>query len=83
MIDGLGKTLNAALLANGECRERDARRCPAGAVGFDGLLGKPIEPQRLPKQIERILVDEMVWEPHEKGGSSESCRRRGAARRPA
>ena len=30
--------------------------------GFDGFLGKPIDPDRFPDQITRILTGEAVWE---------------------
>jgi two-component system cell cycle response regulator DivK len=32
-------------------------------AGFDGFIGKPIDHHRFPKQIERILAGESVWEP--------------------
>jgi len=30
--------------------------------GFDGFLGKPLDPDRFPEQIRRILASESVWE---------------------
>jgi CheY-like chemotaxis protein len=30
--------------------------------GFDGFLGKPIDPHRFPEQVARILRGEAVWE---------------------
>ena len=30
--------------------------------GFDGFLGKPLDPDRFPEQIRRILNGEQVWE---------------------
>ena len=30
--------------------------------GFDGFLGKPLDPDRFPEQIRRILSGERVWE---------------------
>ena len=30
--------------------------------GFDGFLGKPLDPDRFPDQIRRILNGEPVWE---------------------
>ena len=30
--------------------------------GFDGFLGKPLDPDRFPDQIQRILDGEDVWE---------------------
>jgi two-component system cell cycle response regulator DivK len=34
----------------------------ARAAGFDGFLGKPIDPDRFPDQIHRILAGESIWE---------------------
>jgi two-component system cell cycle response regulator DivK len=34
----------------------------ARAAGFDGFLGKPLDPDRFPDQIRRILSNEPVWE---------------------
>ncbi len=34
----------------------------ARAAGFDGFLGKPLDPDRFPEQIQRILNGEPVWE---------------------
>ncbi len=34
----------------------------AKTSGFDGFLGKPLDPDRFPDQIRRILNDEEVWE---------------------
>ena len=31
-------------------------------AGFDGFLGKPLDPDRFPDQIRRILSGEKVWE---------------------
>jgi len=30
--------------------------------GFDGFMGKPLDPDRFPEQIRRILHGESVWE---------------------
>lgn len=35
----------------------------AREVGFDGFIGKPLDPDRFPEQIRRILMGEEVWEP--------------------
>ena len=32
------------------------------AAGFDGFLGKPLDPDRFPAQIRRILDGDPVWE---------------------
>lgn len=34
----------------------------ARASGFDGFLGKPLDPDKFPDQIKRILIGEPVWE---------------------
>jgi len=34
----------------------------AQAAGFDGFIGKPLDPDRFPHQIQRILQGESVWE---------------------
>lgn len=34
----------------------------AREAGFDGFLGKPLDPDRFPEQIRRILAGEPVWE---------------------
>jgi two-component system, cell cycle response regulator DivK len=34
----------------------------AKQAGFDGFLSKPLDPDRFPEQIRRILVGESVWE---------------------
>ena len=33
-------------------------------AGFDGFLGKPLDPDRFPEQIKRVLSGEPVWEMH-------------------
>lgn len=32
--------------------------------GFDGFIGKPIDPDRFPVQVERVINGEQVWEWH-------------------
>jgi len=34
----------------------------ARSAGFDGFIGKPIDPDRFPNQIRNILQGEKVWE---------------------
>ena len=34
----------------------------AREAGFDGFLGKPLDPDRFPDQIRKILENEQVWE---------------------
>jgi two-component system, cell cycle response regulator DivK len=43
-----------------EASEEQMRR--ARESGFDGFLGKPLDPDRFPEQIRRILNNEPVWE---------------------
>lgn len=35
----------------------------ARSAGFDGFIGKPVDADRFPNQIRRILQGESVWEP--------------------
>ena len=35
----------------------------AREAGFDGFIGKPIDPKRFPDQVRRILAGDKVWEP--------------------
>ena len=34
----------------------------ARMLGFDGFIGKPLDPDRFPTQISRILENQPVWE---------------------
>ncbi len=34
----------------------------AQVAGFDGFIGKPLDPDRFPVQIERMLHGEKIWE---------------------
>jgi len=34
----------------------------ARAAGFDGFIGKPLDPDRFPEQVRRVLQGEEVWE---------------------
>ncbi len=43
-----------------EASEEQMRR--AQAAGFDGFLGKPLDPDRFPEQIKRLLGGQAVWE---------------------
>jgi len=31
-------------------------------AGFDGFLGKPLDADRFPEQVRRIIAGEQVWE---------------------
>lgn len=54
----LRSTLVIAVTA--EASDDQMRR--ARAAGFDGFIGKPLNPDRFPDQIRRILAGEPVWE---------------------
>ena len=54
----LRDTLIVAVTA--ETSEEQMRR--AQRAGFDGFLGKPLDPDRFPDQIRRVLAGEAVWE---------------------
>ncbi len=58
--DRLKDTLVVAVTA--EASEEQMAR--AQQAGFDGFLGKPLDPDRFPDQIRRILNGEPVWEWH-------------------
>ncbi|RMF34240.1 MAG: response regulator [Chloroflexi bacterium] len=51
-------TLIVAVTA--EATEDNLQR--ARRAGFDGFIGKPIDPDRFPDQIRRILRGEEIWE---------------------
>jgi two-component system cell cycle response regulator DivK len=40
----------------------DEQITKARAAGFDGFLGKPLDPDRFPEQIRKILGGDPVWE---------------------
>ncbi len=56
----LRDTLVVAVTA--EASDEQMRR--ARTAGFDGFLGKPLDPDRFPDQIRKILLGEAVWEWH-------------------
>ncbi len=58
--DRLKDTLVVAVTA--EASEEQLRK--AQQAGFDGFLGKPLDPDRFPDQVRRILSGEAVWEWH-------------------
>jgi two-component system cell cycle response regulator DivK len=56
----LRETMICAVTA--EAGESEMRR--AQKAGFDGFLGKPLDPDRFPSQVKRLLTGEKVWEWH-------------------
>jgi two-component system cell cycle response regulator DivK len=54
----LHETLVVAVTA--EASEEQMKK--ARDAGFDGFLGKPLDPDRFPEQIRRLLQGEAVWE---------------------
>lgn len=58
--DRLKDTLVVAVTA--EASVEQMKR--AQESGFDGFLGKPLDADRFPEQIQRILRGEPVWEIH-------------------
>lgn len=56
----LKDTLVVAVTAEASVEQmKRAQEC-----GFDGFLGKPLDPDRFPEQIRRILRGDPVWEVH-------------------
>jgi two-component system cell cycle response regulator DivK len=56
--DGLSKIPVVAVTAYAS--EDQMRR--AKEAGFDGFIGKPLDPDRFPQQVQRMLDGEPVWE---------------------
>jgi two-component system cell cycle response regulator DivK len=56
--DGLSEIPVVAVTAYAS--EDQMRR--AKEAGFDGFIGKPLDPDRFPQQVRRILDGEPVWE---------------------
>jgi len=54
----LRDTLVIAVTAEASVQQMNKAR----ASGFDGFLGKPLDPDRFPDQITRVLAGEPVWE---------------------
>jgi two-component system cell cycle response regulator DivK len=54
----LKDTLVIAVTAEASVKQINKAR----AAKFDGFIGKPLDPDRFPEQIRRILVGEAVWE---------------------
>ena len=56
--DRLKDTMVVAVTAEAS----EAQLVKARQSGFDGFLGKPLDPDRFPEQIKRILNGDPVWE---------------------
>jgi len=56
----LKNTLVVAVTADGTVEQMKR----AQAAGFDGFLAKPLDPDRFPEQIRRVLNGESVWDAH-------------------
>ncbi len=54
----LKDTLVIAVTAEASVKQINKAR----VANFDGFIGKPLDPDRFPDQIRRILVGEPVWE---------------------
>jgi two-component system cell cycle response regulator DivK len=54
----LQSTKVVAVTAEASSEEMEKSR----GAGFDGFIGKPLDPDRFPEQIRRILDGESVWE---------------------
>lgn len=54
----LTKTLVVAVTAESS----DQQMKKAQQAGFNGFLGKPLNPDKFPSQIEKILMGDAVWE---------------------
>ena len=55
-------TLNNTLVIAVTAEASVAQLNKAKDSGFDGFIGKPLDPDRFPDQIRRILSGEQVWE---------------------
>ena len=56
--ENLKDTLVVAVTAEASTQQMNKAR----QAGFDGFLGKPLDPDRFPDQIQQILAGEPVWE---------------------
>ncbi len=54
----LKNTLVVAVTAEASLEQMNKAR----SAGFNGFLGKPLDPDQFPEQIRRILAGEAVWE---------------------
>jgi two-component system cell cycle response regulator DivK len=54
--------LKSTLVVAVTAEASDEQMTKAKNAGFDGFLGKPLDPDRFPEQIKRILNGQPVWE---------------------
>jgi two-component system cell cycle response regulator DivK len=52
-------TLVVAVTADASLENMERAR----SAGFDGFIGKPLDPDRFPNQVRDILRGEAIWEP--------------------
>ena len=55
---GFNSTLIVAVTADVSAENMERAR----GAGFDGFIGKPLDPDRFPNQIRRVLRGEEVWD---------------------
>ncbi len=54
--------LKSTLVVAVTAEASEEQMAKAKHAGFDGFLGKPLDPDRFPEQIKRILSGQPVWE---------------------
>lgn len=54
--------LKSTLVVAVTAEASEEQMAKARSAGFDGFLGKPLDPDRFPEQIKRILNGQPVWE---------------------
>lgn len=54
--------LKGALVVAVTAQDADTEIPKCREAGFDGFIGKPINRQRFPRQLRRLLAGEAVWE---------------------
>jgi two-component system cell cycle response regulator DivK len=54
--------LKSTLVVAVTAEANEEQMAKARNAGFDGFLGKPLDPDRFPEQIKRILSGQPVWE---------------------
>ncbi len=55
---GFNSTLIVAVTADVSAENMERAR----SAGFDGFIGKPLDPDRFPNQIRRVLRGEEIWD---------------------